>query len=185
MEISQKLLCFLFLASFATGAFLGIIYDLLTLIRLLAGLSPVAPKVSAERFKRACGLALLFLGDLCFMLLCGVTLVLLLYFINDGGFRFLAPLGMSCGLFVYRVTLGRLVLSLSETLVKCLRYVIRVVARAIWKPLYACLCLGYRLVICPIGDLIRQRLDRRLIKQTKRMIEDYVKEAEQTFIAEK
>ncbi len=184
MEISQKLLCFLFLASFVSGATLGGIYDLLSISRLMVGLSP-ANKTSHKRGQRCLGMGLLFLEDLCFAILCGVTLLLLLYFINDGVFRFLAPLGMGCGIFVYRVTIGRLMMRIADALVRFIRRMILKVLRAVWRPIRAFLGLVYRLTVKPVRNMIERRLEKRQIKRTSQKIARYIQDASRAFESKK
>ena len=176
LEISQKLLCFLFLASFAAGIALGGIYDLLTLSRLFLGLSPKRnTRVDVLRpqgkFRTALTPILLFLEDLCFILLCGISLLLLLYFVNDGVFRFWAPLGMGCGFFVYRMTLGRLITRISEALVKLLHRFLRRLISCLLFPLRLILHMCFKCFLSPlIRWLAKKSLARRITKTNKEIL---------------
>lgn len=116
MEISQRLLGLLFTLSVLTGCGLGCVSELLGLLRALSGADRPPRRLRssrpAARFVRAvlrgAKKAALFLADVSFGLLCGVALILLLYYVNDGGFRLIAVVGMAAGCFVWRHTLGRL-----------------------------------------------------------------------------
>ncbi len=186
MEISQKLLCFLFLSSFAVGAALGMVYDLFYLSRLLLGF----PKGTSEslpsqgkrtKITKALGACLLFMEDFFFILLSGVCLLLLLYFVNDGQFRIGAPLGLGCGFFVYRVTLGRWFLAISETLVKLVRRVVKLLLGCLLFPLQATGRCLYRWVILPIGRVIAERRYRRRVKTTEKAVSAFISDAETAF----
>ena len=63
-------------------------------------------------------------ADVLFGILCGVALILLLYYVNDGQFRLLAVLGLGCGFFVWYQTLGRLLGFLTDRLSAGLRTVL-------------------------------------------------------------
>ncbi len=67
----------------------------------------------------------LFVSDVLFGLICGCVLILLLYYTNDGQFRFLALLGMGCGFFVWRHTLGLLADALTDVMVRGLHRLVR------------------------------------------------------------
>lgn len=188
MEISQKLLCFLFLVSFACGVALGGVYDLLYLSRLLIGLprrpSPTEedrPPKKRARPTTVCGQILLFAEDLFFALLCGVCLLLILYFINDGVFRFWAPLGMACGFFVYRVTLGRLVTALAQVLVTLLRRCIRFLVTCLLFPFSWLRRFLLRRVLTPIGTAFRAYRLRRRLEATEKQIKTFRDQASRGF----
>ncbi len=185
MEISQKLLCFLFLVSFTVGMVLGSIYDLFSFIRLLLGISKAPQKTSKKTLSHRLALPLTFCMDFCFSLFCGGVLILLLYFLNDGVFRFLSPLGLGCGIFTYRATLGRLIMRISEKLVNLIRHVISLALKAIMKPIRACIGLVHAWVLLPILRLFIKIHDRHMIKQTLRTTESFIKDAAQIFANEK
>lgn len=186
MEISQKLLCFLFLSSFAAGAALGVIYDLFYLSRLLLGFpqsTSEAPPSEGKRAKvtKAFGACLLFMEDFLFILLAGVSLLLLLYFVNDGQFRMGAPLGLGCGFFAYRVTLGRCFLAISSTLVKLVRRVVKLLLGCLLFPLRIVgRCLD-QWILAPMGRVIAERRYRRQVKATQKAVSAFVADAETAF----
>lgn len=118
MEISQGLLGALFSLSAVTGAGLGVLWSL---IRLLRGIC------SADRRGwHTVPVRILLTGtDVLFGVLCGVALILLLYYVNDGQFRLLAVLGLGCGFFAWYHTLGRLLGALTDRLSAWLHAVLR------------------------------------------------------------
>lgn len=184
MEISQKLLCFLFLSSFAAGAAWGLLYDLFYLSRLLLGRSPSTTESDARAMstgKRIWCAALLFMEDLLFVFFGGLVLILLLYFVNDGQFRFIAMVGMGCGLFVWRVTLGHLFGKISEGLVSLIRRFVRFCLKWLFFPfriLGKCL---YTRLLCPFKRRIDAARRRRCIKATEHMIQEFQHQAEGAF----
>lgn len=157
MEVSQEALAQLLWHAFLLGAVLGFIYDFFRITRLLAGaeLPPVAGSLRGrlalpeclrlfprreDGKKRRRGRVLngivLFIEDICFCLLAALLLILLLYEENDGQFRLGALIMMLLGFFVYLGTLGRLVLSLSGTLVALIGAVLRFVGAVLLWPFF-------------------------------------------------
>ena len=92
MEISQGLLGALFSLSAVTGAGLGVLWSLIRLLRGICG--------ADRRGWHTVPVRILLTGtDVLFGVLCGVALILLLYYVNDGQFRLLAVLGLGCFFF--------------------------------------------------------------------------------------
>ena len=112
MEISQKLLAVMAAASAALGAALGLIWDVLRLLRAaaLSGTEQpaAAPVPLPRRAAHAVRAALLFAADVLFGLVCGAAAVLLLYYTNEGQFRTSALACMAGGFAVWQYTVGRL-----------------------------------------------------------------------------
>lgn len=180
MELSQKLLCFLFLASAGSGVLLGLIYDLMRMPMLLAGLSPEClpkqEKASPSPWQYNVGRVVLFFLDLLFAVVCGVTLVLLLYFINDGQIRMLAPVGVACGFFVYMVTVGRVIRLLIRIISQSIRWLLGLILRPVVKLsgfLARWIGKGVKAwMITPMQRAILVcRNKRRLMKETKGLAE--------------
>lgn len=133
MEVSQKLLGLMFTLSVTTGAGLGLILNLIGLIRALTGAKKTDPRPVQTAGKRALAAwyarralrgipdVLTFLIDVLFGILCGCALVLLLYYTNDGGFRLLAVIGMAAGVFAWHYTLGRPLTKLTDSAAARLR----------------------------------------------------------------
>ena len=59
------------------------------------------------------------------MLFCGVAYAVLFYALNSGRVRGFAFVGGIVGLYIYRKTLGRLVMALSEKIINFIKYILR------------------------------------------------------------
>ena len=112
----------------------------------------------------------MYTEDFFFALLCGIILLLLLYFINDGQFRFISPLGMACGYFVFYATLGRLLRKISGVVVSVLHRMVIGLLSLLWRPLRELGMLLYRLILSPILLRIREVKLKQQIKSTEREI---------------
>ena len=185
MEISQKLLCFLFLASFVTGIGLGFIFDLCKLSRLLVGLSPEkASRDQNEMPRRGQSMArstLLFLEDFLFALFGGICLLLLTYFISDGVFRFWSLLGLSGGFFVYRVTIGHLFMTASYVIVYWIHRILRYCVHLLWVPVKLIGSLFYQRMVLPIIKQARKRKDQKQLIITEKIISEFHRNATELF----
>jgi hypothetical protein len=128
MQVSQRALAYMLLWSLACGAGLGLVYDLLAMLRGPMGLLPpflmrlgerlaLPPALRLKRLvkrprsnnkKREWGEAvLLFWQDVLFCLLFAVVATLLLYYTNDGQWRMGVIVLMLLSLVGYRATMGR------------------------------------------------------------------------------
>lgn len=160
MELSQRLLCLLFLASFGAGGCLGGVFDLLRMSRLLLmfprikGAESQPTPSRRAKWNRRCQLLLLFVEDMLFALLCGMVMILLLYFLNDGKIRWLAPVGMACGFFAYMVTIGKLIQKCLAWLTRVIRRLLGGISRFLWRalsfPIKAVCRLIKRVVLTPV-----------------------------------
>ena len=128
MEISQARLALLYFNACMLGAALGLLYDGMRLIRIFFGehFSSVANRfrdvklplihMSEERKKRSRLLSvLIFAEDFIFCLVAAVAMILLFYQINNGKLRAWAFPMAGVGFYLYRITVGRLVMLCSET----------------------------------------------------------------------
>ena len=120
MQTSQSTLFYLCCASFLAGLLLAIFYDLLYMMRLW--LLPNEKRYTVATIQRLCALRAkkgsgkrqigfriaLFCGDVLFCIVGAVTLILLLYWLNDGAFRAAAPLCMALGFALWYLCLSRL-----------------------------------------------------------------------------
>lgn len=153
--VSPVQLAWLLFWSFVCGMFLGVFYDVLRISRVFMGIRyagkgaqalyerelPVLKKYVSPPTSRA-GIFLqtaIFLQDILFGVVCGITLILVLFFCVDGQFRAMAPLGMLLGFIVYYKTLGSLVLRFSQMVAFFLR--------AFFMYLCALLLLPFRLLL--------------------------------------
>ena len=163
MELSQRVLALLFLSSTALGVALGVLYDVMRLLRVLCGEELGSARTVPQKI-------LLFWEDLTFAVLSAVSLIILLYYVNDGVFRAWAVCGMACGFFVYYHTLGRLVTRFATAIARLIRHMVRLVLR---------------LVRIPIAWLWAQTAGKWIAahreKQTERSIQDLVDAASRGF----
>ena len=132
MAISQALLGRMLIGALLTGAVWGAWYDVLRLFRVIVGLEGDCRR--AGRKKRLCHSVVLFVQDVLFGVIGGVSLVLLLYYTNDGQFRGLAVIGMLLGACVYHQTIGRGVRFCTDKAIGWLKRLLRRMARWMCKP---------------------------------------------------
>ncbi|MBQ1226440.1 MAG: spore cortex biosynthesis protein YabQ, partial [Clostridia bacterium] len=107
-ELSHLALAQLLFLSIAFGFFAGALYDIFR-IRRIALKIPI----------------LWHFEDFFFMVFCGVTYAVLFYALNSGRVRGFAFVGGIVGLYIYRKTLGRLVMALSERIISFVKYILR------------------------------------------------------------
>ena len=182
MEISQKLLCFLFLASLLVGIALGLLYDLLGFLRLV--LQPHNATAQCSQRKRLLphfGRILLFFEDLFFVILCGSCLIILLYLINDGIFRFWAPLGMGCGFFLYKATLGQLFEMVANPMALGVRRILKLVRTMLWIPIRTLGRWILHLIIKPLAGAIDRKRLHKQITATAKITTQFISNAEEAF----
>jgi hypothetical protein len=194
MEISQRLLCLLFLASFGVGIALGCVYDLLRMSRML--ISPVqtaqgekvSPPSRKEKWQWRCLLILLFAEDVLFALLCGFVLILLSYFLNDGQIRWISPVGMVCGFFAYGMTVGKLIRKLLDCLAKGIRKVVGILLGFLWKVLSVPLIWLYRLarrwLLDPVRVAWKKHRENVKLRREAMLMQDST-EAQESVLEEK
>ena len=163
MELSQRVLALLFLSSTALGIALGVVYDVMRVIRVLCGEELGTRRTLPQ-------MILLFWEDLLFAVLSSVSLIILLYYVNDGMFRSWAVVGMACGFFVYYHTLGRLVTRFATAIARLIRRLVQ---------------LALRLACIPITWLWAQTAGKWIAayreKQTERHIQNLVDSASRGF----
>ncbi len=183
MEISQKLLGYMLLTAVAVGGLLGIWYDFLSFSRMLVGLEIGGEKGDCLISKRCIipAYILQFVEDVIFGLSCGVTLVLLLYYTNDGRFRAMAVIGMAVGYGIYRMTIGRLSRRVSYWLVQGVHQMIKRMISLLFWPLRGL----YHLWLVTFGAVILRAVERRrkkmALRYTERENKAYIMQAAKGF----
>ena len=105
MELSQTALATLLLVGVPAGAVLSIVY----------ALTGISCTVSSW-----CIRLLVQVKDFIFVVLAGIVAVLLVYYVNDGEFRYLVLLGMIGGYALTHAMLSRLVLRIREAVLHML-----------------------------------------------------------------
>ena len=118
MRFSQLTLFQLACASFFAGLMLSLVYDILYCTRMwLMPLQtrytvPAIQKMRASRIKKGSAhkqklLSLVvFFDDVLFCIIGAITLILLLYWLNNGAFRATAPLFMTTGFFLWHISVS-------------------------------------------------------------------------------
>ena len=175
MALSQGRLGLLLVAATLLGLCLGVVFDLLHLVRAFLdgdGSHPKHPRAHALLMR-----ILLFWQDLFFILASSWSLVILLYYTNDGQIRLLAVCGMACGFLLYRRTLGRLSARLIPAAAHALRSAVKRMVTVLLLPLWA---LGRLMALLWrwTGGKYLSRLRR---KQTEHRVEALVDSASRGF----
>ncbi len=173
LYLSQRVLAMIFVYATAAGFCLGGVYDVLRIIRILCG-DPIGSS-AAPSGKRSIPLTiLLFIEDVVFSIIASVTLILLLYYTNDGQLRAPAVIGMACGFFVYYHTVGRLVIRCAAAIVRWIKRACRMLWRVVTWPfvqLFKLLCTLMRFVWRKTaGKLVERRKDAQTDKRIRALI---------------
>lgn len=128
---TQRALALMFVYASVTGFLLGGVYEGLRMLWALLGWQGE----EADGTERLRWRVLLFFRDLLFMLVTSVTFILLCYYTNDGQLRAPAFVGMACGFFVYRFTLGILTRRLTPCFVRVVRSLVKLILTPIIFPI--------------------------------------------------
>lgn len=134
----QREFLLLILQTFLCGVALGVLYDGFRLIRMATGISCFAsnePKFASAEFAligrlkstkrkegRIAAIALFFC-DLLFMLIAAFAILCVLFFRNDGRFRWVVLLFAGGGFFCYYVSIGYLVMRFGALIICAFRIV--------------------------------------------------------------
>ena len=184
MEISQRLLCFLFLSSFAFGILWGILYDLLYLVRFFI-FNQTDENATLARSciprRKILFRIFLFFGDFLFVLLGGIGLLLLLYLINDGVFRMWGPCGMLAGFYVYRVTVSSLILRICQWLIRLLWRFLKLIWRVLCFPVRIMTRWIFRLIFAPILRYVARKHYEKSLRRAERRMIAFLEEADRIF----
>lgn len=132
MEISQLSFVLLAVYSVCFGALLGVIYDVIRVLRVLLGAEreekgktdfrkielPIIKRKAYPDKKSKLSSALLnvwvAVGDVIFAVSCGIMAVMIAYAYNSGKVRAVIFIGLALGFLGYYFTLGKLVMKISE-----------------------------------------------------------------------
>lgn len=133
INLSQTEAFGLLLKAFLLGVALGVFYDGIRLLKMILGVRYFGEERVLSRARAVFEYALTFLCDLVFWLIFGISSILLLYNVVGGVFRFsIYPL-MLFGLFLYYISIGKLVLRLNARVVillgKACRAIVALVKR--------------------------------------------------------
>lgn len=150
MGASQSAVARLYFCALLLGGVCGLFYDFLRISRILLGARysascenrfqnltlPFIGNRPRRKHERLLG-AVIFIEDFFFCLFSGIAMILLFYEVTNGEIRYAAFLFAALGFIVYRFTLGKPMMFLSETLAFLAESVVRY---AIW---FALLPLRY------------------------------------------
>ncbi len=165
------------------GLFLGVLYDVLRITRMLTGITPVhvahiswigrLPMRRIGKIGKGPVSTLIFvhLLDIVYGLSTGVCFCIFLYALNNGRFRWYLLLGCVLGFFAYYYSVGKLVLYLSGYIVAFLRGIIGCILYLLTQPL---IWIG-RWVYKLLDPAKRRILRRRRIRQTEKWKKSWAK----------
>lgn len=139
MEISQLSFVLLAVYSVCFGVLLGVVYDIIRVLRVLLGAPrekkgkidfrsielPIIKRKAypARTHKLSRGLLSVWIavGDVIFAVSCGALAVMIAYAYNSGKVRAVIFVGLAVGFLTYYFTLGRLVVNISELIAFLIR----------------------------------------------------------------
>lgn len=182
-----------------TGAFFGVLYDLVRIIRVLSGVSEYT---AAGKRLYACALPLiglvrstasssnyrfgrwiaLFVSDLIFGTAAGCVFSVFLYYAASGCFRWFYLLGCGLGFCFYYLTIGRLVMLSSEVIVFALKTVLRYLVWLLCVPVRFLRWLLYRggtgaytYICAPICEYFRRLHLRMYTRRVRRQLSTVIR----------
>ena len=142
MEISQTSLAMLMIGAVPIGAFMSLAYRLA---------DPITTKQSMlQKIYVNC-------KDFIFMILVGVMTVILVYYVNDGDYRYLAPIGALVGFFLGDLACKALIAKIKKWLLSVFACMITVPAKRIYRK--------------TLGLIYAKAYAKSLIKRTEYRIE--------------
>ena len=181
MLISQAALATLWFASLLAGIGFGGIWDLLRLPRIWLGEIGAAvgyrelcakelPWIGSRNTRKPSRFLPIvrFLSDFLFCILAGLTMILLFYQINRGNVRFPALLCAAGGFFLYRATLGRLVLRALSLIAFLIQTIMRYLIFFLGMP-FRMLVKAIKHTVCRAWNHYRARRWARARKQQTRL----------------
>jgi hypothetical protein len=196
LYLSQSVFLAMLAVSAAAGLGLGFFYDILILLRLLlriplprhsAGARDVcdgaqtvspsqAPRETGEVPRRMLSPTPGFAGDLLFMLIAAVTLILLVYYTNDGVLRAPALVGLTVGFSVWYGTVGRLLRRVALPLTRWIRRLFVSLMRILWCPIRRMAALSVRVLrslwSCTAGKCLARGAARKTEQRLRKLTEE-------------
>lgn len=171
-DLSQITVFELWLKAFLLGVALGLLYDGIRFLRMICGVrypevngwekppSPLALRVMQY--------ILIFLSDVFFCLTFGASSLLLLYNVAGGIFRLsIYPMILS-GLFIYYISIGKMLLFLSSRIIILLGRLMRTLMRLISVPLGLIKRFFIFLYHLTIGKIVDKIKEERILRAKKR-----------------
>ncbi len=164
-EIAQSSLALLAVLSIAFGFAAAMVYDIFRIRRIAINI-PI----------------LWHFEDFFFMVLCGVSFSVIFYAQSSGrvrGFAFALAIG---GFYIYRKTLGRLVMAMSEKIIQLVKYIFK---KVVLPPVNFVKCLLLRLFTLVkklVSKICMRILLRSQRRKTKKQIRLFVEAAQDGFV---
>lgn len=160
LYVTQGALARMFVYATVTGFLVGGVYDVLRVLRAFWD------NQDSKRGRRMSlyGRILLFFEDVFFVIVTFVAFVLLCYYTNDGQLRAPAFVGMACGFFVYRYTIGCLTRRLTRPFVRC----VRILSGFLLAPIRILLKWIGGIVTKVLNELHRRRKEARAARQNRK-----------------
>ena len=175
-ELSQGTLLLLFALSLVCGFALAALYDVFRIRRIAVG----ANKKRKKLLTRLVSGFIIGIEDIIFFTAAGIATTLISYSIFQGRVRPMAVILEAVGFLLYRLTLGKLVMAVSEAIISLVRRVLSFIyRRLILPPVRVC----RRMLTALIGAFMRvlsainmrsssERLKKSLMRASKRGFSD-------------
>ena len=152
MELSQTSLAAMMLAAIPIGVFLNVVY-------LLTG----TRTNNDSTIKKM----LLHIKDFLFLIIAALITVILVYYLNDGDYRYLAPVGVLLGYLMNDFLLRRWIIGVRDYVLRVFGKIILVPCKWIW-----------RTTLTPI---LKKSEEKRMVTQTNHRIKELMYDASNGF----
>ncbi len=119
-----------FAASLVLGVLFGVLYDVIRFTRVLLCVDVRPPRGRHGWF----GCVIVALGDLAFFTTAAVLMCVFFFVTNNGEVRGFALVGAFCGFLIYYNTVGRLFITVCETVASWVKHGLRCLMRLLWLP---------------------------------------------------
>ncbi len=152
------------------GAMLGLAYESVRLLRLIAESCGKAEAGIIKKAVRGFCIAFTFVSDIVFCIVFALTAILLTYNISGGVFRGGVYLLMLAGLIIYRATLGRLIFRLDQIAAKFVSKTAALLFKLVLFPFRIIFLLFNKIYTLTIGKIlckIKSRIKKRRKKRQK------------------
>lgn len=127
MEVSMSMAALSAALSVLVGVLLGVVYDVIRFSRVLFCVDARSPFVKREKKRRGAWFSYVFvtLGDFLFFVVATACMCVFFFLTGDGRMRAYALVGAFVGFLLYYHTVGRLFISICETLAAYCKRAIR------------------------------------------------------------
>ncbi|MBQ9976653.1 MAG: spore cortex biosynthesis protein YabQ [Clostridia bacterium] len=150
----------LFSASMIFGIYLGLLYDILSVFKLLV------------RIRR-----LLFFADFTFSLICSLSVFIFVYCINEGAYTPYMFIGMLATFLIYNVTVSRVTVRVIITVIGVFCKFFKILYKITVIPAYIALDKFYKKGKINIENKLRVRYEKKLLKLLIKSVHECRKEA--------